>query len=109
MRREFGDEQVARSRAADTCFGLAAVLNDNGGDAAQIVPMEAWRKALIGVSRLLRSGGGAVPRRAWSFLLARAARFRGRPPRVLPRSRRNWLLLSDAVNPAPAGCERVYA
>jgi hypothetical protein len=69
----------------------------------------ACRKAEIGVSWLLPSGGRAVRRERLVASSARGASVRGRPLRMSPPTCGNWLLLGDAVDPAAACCERVDA
>jgi hypothetical protein len=51
----FGDEQVSVISNADTCFGVATVLSEDNGEAAEIVPNWERRKARSDAARLLRS------------------------------------------------------
>jgi hypothetical protein len=44
---EIGDEQVSLISNADTCFGVAAVLSEHSGEAAEIVPNWECRKARL--------------------------------------------------------------
>jgi hypothetical protein len=50
-----GDEQVSVVWNVDTCFGVAAVLSEDSGEAAEIVPSWECRKARFDAARLLRS------------------------------------------------------